>query len=134
VWVVVGPHGPILVTAKIAHCDTFVAEQALPPKGCPLYICLFHCSDELSGLLCFWPTAAERIPTTLPQVPAHKVAFRGAGSRRVAPYVYLGPLSENVILITSCDANQSQTESYPFPLRVNVEVREKPLTVDVPNE
>jgi hypothetical protein len=109
--------------------------KRFPPKGCRLYICLFHwCSDELSGLLCFWPTADERIPTTLPQVPAHKFAFRGTGSGRVASHVYLGPPSENVILITSCDANQSQTESYPFPLRVNVEVREKPLTVDVPNE
>ena len=34
-WVV-GPHGPTLVTAEIAHCDTFVAEQALPPEGLPI--------------------------------------------------------------------------------------------------
>ena len=109
--------------------------KRFPPKGCRLYICLFHWfSDEPSGLPYFWPTADDRIPTTLSQVPAHEFVFRGAGSHRVASHVYLGPPSENVILITSCDANQSQTESYPIPLRVNVEVREKPLTLDVPNE
>jgi len=88
-------------------------------------------SDELSGFL-YSPTADDRAPATLslfPRISSPSEVRVRAESHR---YPRLPP--DGVILITSCDAKQSQTELFPFPLWVNVEVQVQPLTEDVTNE
>jgi hypothetical protein len=114
--------------------------KLFPPKAVDLYICLFDWfSDELSGLLlCFPATADERAPATLSLFlrisPFPRISLPSQERVRVESHAYLGPPSEIVILLRSCEAKQSQTESCPLFLRVNIEVWEKAPTLDVPNE
>ena len=54
--------------------------------------------------------------------PFPRISLPSQERVRIDSHAYLGPPSEIVILLTSCDAKQTQTESFPLFLRANMEV------------